>query len=176
MNFNLVDLSNNVKTEFKGRFNDIMSRTISDVRTTNIEGEMLDIGKSNKNMDNREFADRLRFLQENKEIDFLGDLARDTGLTLDKIQGIVSAIVNVPMEFNKEKKDVMRESFQIGDKIEINASGNGPNNYAGMLSSHGVIKELKAKNAGLEKLLKEKDELITSLRETIELLKSAKNR
>lgn len=168
MNLNLVDLSSNVKTEFKGQFNDVMTRTINKLGGTNINTGLLD--GENKIMDNKEFIERARFILENKDVSFIGELASNADITEDKVRSILSTLINAPMEISNERGKCMRESFQIGDKIEINASGNGPNNYAGMLNSAGVIRELKAKVLDQQKLLKEKDERIAALMKTIELL------
>lgn len=169
MYLNLVDLSKNIRTEYKGQFNDLVSRTMNDMGATNCSENMLD--RESKNMSNTEFSDRLKSILNSKEIDFIGEIARNTGVTVDKVETIISSLVNMSVQFNKKGEYGMRESFQIGDKIEINTSGDGPNNYAGMLNNAGIIKELKTRISDLQKLLRDKDELIASQRETIELLK-----
>lgn len=172
MNLNLVDLSKSIKADYKGRFYNTIDSTFNCDGETNINDKMLD--KENKNMTNAEFIDRLKSILDSKEIDIIGDLARDTGITVDKVQTIISSLINLPIQFNKKGENGMRESFQIGDKIEINASGDGPNNYAGMLNSFGITRELKARISDLQKLLKEKDALIAAQRETIEVLRENK--
>lgn len=169
MYLNLVDLSKHIRTEYKGQFNELISRTMNDMGATNYDVEMLD--RESKSMNNAEFSDKLKSILNSKEIDFIGDLARDTGVTVDKVETIISNLFNLPLQFNKKGEYGMRESFQIGDKIEINNSGDGPNNYAGMLNSVGIIRELKMRISDLQKLLKEKDALIAAQKETIDLLK-----
>lgn len=170
MNLNLVDLSNSIKTEYIGQFNDIISRTFNKMGETNIKEKMLD--KEKEYMYNTELIKELKILLENKESNIIGDLAKETGVTEDKILNILSCLANAPVEISEKRENVMRESLQIGDKVEINYSGDGlTNNYEGLLSGHGTIRELRSKISDLQKLLNEKDELIKSLKETIELLK-----
>lgn len=169
MNLTLIDLSNNVKTEFNGQFANVTSRTINSVGKTNFSGKMLD--EENMNMDNKQLIEKFDSLLGNNNA--IEDLARNTGVTVDKIQTILSGLINLPVKFNEKRGNIMNgESIQIGDRVEINNSGDGlTNNYAGMWDNHGSTKELKTRISDLQKLLKEKDELIAAQKETIELLK-----
>ena len=170
MNLNLVDLSSNIKTEFKGQFNDVVTKTINNLNGTNFSKGLLE--RENWKMDNTEFLKGMGFAVDNNQIDIIGDLSKNTGVAVEEVQTILSELINMSTEFTKKGGLGMGESLQIGDKIEIHNSGNGPNNYAGMLNSYGVIKELKTRISDLHKLLSEKDALIAAQKETIELLKS----
>lgn len=166
MNLNLVDLSNNVEANYQGKFNDVFT-TINEAGRTLLNKNVLD---REKIMNNRQLIEKIKLLK-NEDIE---QLAKCTNISVSIIQNIFSSLEDLDVNI---KENVMKgekgENVQIGEQfVEINNLGDGvTNNYAGLLENAGLIKDLKMKIVNLENALKEKEDLIASMKETIELLK-----
>lgn len=171
---NFTDLSNNVGSSYQGDFNDVFT-TINEVAKTKSLNTVLD---EEKNMDNKQFIENFKFLLQNNDIELIDVLVR-AGVPEDKIQHILSSLSKLDEnEVDVKGGNAMKgESVQIGDKfVEIINSGDGvTNNYANLLDNIGLVKELKTKVVDLNRLLKDKDDLIAAQKETIELLRKQIN-
>lgn len=169
MIMNLIDISN--KTSYQGEFSgDIMTSSKHDTNRTNLGCSMLDI--ESKNMNQKQLIEILR-TQFNGNVELL---ARQSGCNVDNIYKMLAGDFDSSewLSNGDKKIDQVGDSIQLGDKyVEIINSGDGvTNNYAGLLNNLGIIREQKMKISDLQKLIKEKDEVIATQKEMIEWMKS----
>lgn len=164
--------SSSISTTSHGDHNDITTTISAD--QTNCTPELLDM--KSYNMDNKRTLEDFKLLLSGRFNNDLELMARSLGLPSDQIRSILLEN-GISEEVDKRLNECGCKNgdyFQFGNRVEINNSGDGyQQSFADILESDNeVIKKLKADNAHLKKIAKEKDELIASLRDTIEILKN----
>lgn len=165
-------LSSSINTDYSGQFNDVAT-TISANRTNQASNLF---GIENNCMTNKQVIDNLNVLLSNRFNNDVGSMAHALGIPIDIMRNLLLGNIDIPQEIIKRLDDYNAKGdyFQFGDRIEINNSGDGyTQSFSDLTKSNDddYIKKLKIENSDLKKMLKDKDELISALKETIELLK-----
>ena len=164
-------LSSSINTDYSGQFNDVTTTTTAN--RTNQASNLF--GIENNCMTNKQVIDNLNALLSNRFNNDVGSMAHALGIPIDIMRNLLLGNIDIPQEIIKRLDDYNTKGdyFQFGDRIEINNSGDGYSQSFSDLtkSDDDYVKRLKIENSDLKKMLKDKDELISALKETIELLK-----
>lgn len=166
--------SGDINTNYQGTFNDITTTISTD--KTNLSPNVLDMKKIGMK-DKRNNVEDLKACLIGSFNNDIEAMAHALGLSINDIHNYLLGRINIPDSIVHRLEEYTFSKggyFQFGDRIEINNSGdNYSQSYSDMLESEDTeIKRLKMENSSLRKIIKEKDELIASQRETIEILKS----
>lgn len=170
--FNFIS-SGDINTNYHGTFNDITTTISAD--KTNLSPNVLDmkkIGMKDKRNNSGDFKACL-IGSFNNDIEAM---AHALGLSIDDMHNYLLGRISIPDSVVHRLEEYTFSKggyFQFGDRIEINNSGdNYSQSFSDILESEDIEnKRLKIENSSLRKTVKEKDELIAALKETIKLLK-----
>lgn len=178
MLINLIDYSKVFNSTNKGIFNDKVENNALNADRTKSLLSLLDKEK-NIMEDSSKFIIDLKTLLSSCYHNDVELLARSINISSEQINDCLAGKTHPIPELIKEVERRKNspgsggDYIQIGDKIEINNSGEGfTNNYDGMMKGYenDIIKELKMEVSELHKMIKEKDKLIAEKERLIEVL------
>lgn len=167
LTLNLIDSSNIINANYSGQFGNVNTEIIS------ANNNFSDIKENTNETDKKRIIDKLVSLFDNYlHNESIADFLKMLDLRVHIYPNIQNK--NGQSNENSIKHTNMGDYIQIGDRIEITQTGNYASNYferASMDNKTQRINELQSKIEYLEVIIKDKDELIFSLKEIINLLK-----
>lgn len=174
MNLNLIDNSGCI--HYSGNFSEVMT-DIKNCDRTKHYIPLLDMKKFI--MSDEQTLKELKSVLSTRFNNSIEMLATAVGLPVDQVNRILSGEVPIPVDLlNKLRQEDRTDKcdyIQIGDRFEFHYSGDGvTNNYAGLVGNAASSRRKDTEISWLKREIKEKDELIAALKETIELLKKEK--
>lgn len=163
---NMLFLSNPVNTSYNGTYLDCdFINGNNNCRETKSNDFLLDMKK--EVMEDRKHIEGIKSLL-NSKLNDIDALSRSIGVPTDEMLNFLTEFASKQMA---STSDCNIEDRIEGDKIVFESGGNLTKNYTDK-STKNRIKVLEIEISECHKRIKDKDEIIVSLRETIEVLKN----
>lgn len=170
MNLNLIDYS--ISSNYVGNFNDVRTEIKRNIETKPSK-TLLDMKKYT--MNDKPTLEDLKTILSNRFGYNIELMAAAMGMPIDQVYSILLGEAPISADLleklEKEPTACQGDYIQIGDRIELNNSGDGTINYSRVPKKLPFLKRVYAEMARLKKENREKDELIAALKEANELLK-----
>lgn len=175
MNLNLIDNSGCIY--YSGNFNEVMTE-VKNYNKTKPSKTLLDMKKCT--MNDKPTLEDLKTILSNRFGYNIELMAAYMGMPVDQVYSILLGETPISAELleklEKETTACQGDYIQIGDRIELNNSGDGTINYSRLPKKLPFLRRLYAEMDRLKKESREKDELIAALKEANELLKKDKGK